>query len=385
MEIKKSPSGTVVRSLKGYYSFVPNPLPPTIEWTTELVQSLSRADNAVARLSQQANKMPIQNLFMRSFATKEAVLSSRIEGTQATLEDMLTDAAGAQVERHDDEVQEVKNYLIALDYGIQRIDDFPLSLRVIREIHEKLMQGVRGGHATPGEFRRSQNWIGVPGCTLLTAKYIPTAPEELGNVLAALENYLHNKTLPNLVHNALCHYQFEAIHPFLDGNGRTGRLLITLLLAQRNVLTTPILYLSAFFEATRTDYYRYLYNVSAYGNWQEWLIYFLHGVASQSEDVLSRIERIQKLINDWQQQISKDSSKAPGLIIAGLSTNPILTITQTAQTLGIAFTTAKRAIDKLEDLGIIQETTAGKKDRVYCATRILDILQEPTKITNSFE
>ena len=384
MDIKKSPSGTVVKTLKGYYAFVPNPLPPTIEWTTRLTHSLSRADSALAKLSQQASSLPAPHLLIHSFITKEAVLSSRIEGTQATLEDMLTDAAGGQVDCPGDEIQEVKNYLIALDHGLQRLSHFPLSLRLIREMHEKLMQGVRGGHATPGEFRRTQNWIGVPGCTLMTAKYVPPAPDDLATTLTAFESFLYDTTLPTLIHNALCHYQFEAIHPFLDGNGRTGRLLITLLLIERKLLPSPILYLSAFFEATRADYYRHLYSVSAHGDWEDWLCYFLQGIASQSEDVLSRTERIRSLIKEWQEQVTKKSSKTTNLIIERLATNPFLTISQTAQTLGIAFTTAQRAIEKLEALGVLTEKTANKKDRVYCATKILAILQEPTKITDSF-
>lgn len=209
---------------------------------------------------------------------------------------------------------------------------------------------MRGSHATPGEFRRSQNWIGMPGCTLTTAKYVPPSPDELMIALGNFEIFLHEKTLPPLIHIALCHYQFEAIHPFLDGNGRIGRLLITLLLIERKILPSPLLYLSAFFEVTRNEYYKQLYDVSSNASWHDWLIYFLNDVAAQALDALSRAERINNLIVKWQLNVGNTSSGALQNIVKHFAVNPYLTVKKIASNLNIAHTTAQRAIDKLESL-----------------------------------
>ena len=217
----------------------------------------------------------------------------------------------------------------------------------------------------------------------MTAKYVPPTPEELMKCLGDLEHFLHDRTLPPLVHIALCHYQFEAIHPFLDGNGRMGRLLITLLLVEHKILPSPLLYLSAFFEATRDEYYRQLYSVSAKGSWEEWLSYFLNGVAVQSADALSRAERINHLISKWQLKVGVASSPIAQDIIKYLAVNPFLTAKRIAAQFDIAFTTAQRAIHKLESLQIITQTSNAKRDRVYCALEILSILEEPADITAS--
>lgn len=322
---------------------------------------------------------------MRPFITREAVLSSKIEGTQTTLGEMLANEAGIHVDQNPHDLQEVSNYIQALDYGLERLNHFPLSLRLIKEIHEKLMQGVRGSFATPGEFRRSQNWIGTPGCTLNTAKYVPPTPEELMDCLGDFEIFLHDRTLPPLIHIALCHYQFEAIHPFLDGNGRLGRLLITLLLIERKMLPSPILYLSVFFEATRDDYYKLLFGVSSTGNWHDWIAYFLNGISLQASDVLSRTERINNLIVGWQIQTGGGASGTLQELIKYLAVNPFLTANKISEVMGIAFTTAQRSIGKLDNLGILTQKSESKRDRVYCATQILDILEEPTKIRDGYE
>lgn len=379
MDITQSPSGKVTKTLTGYTAFIPNPLPPPIAWAPALINSLSRADHLLGQLSREGNRLSNPYLLMRPFITREAVLSSRIEGTQATIGEILANEAGVHVDRSPNDLQEVQNYIVALDYGLKRLQDFPLSLRVLKEIHEKLMQGVRGAHAAPGEFRRTQHWIGTPGCTLATAKYVPPPPDELISTLGLLETFLHDRTLPPLIHIALCHYQFEAIHPFLDGNGRMGRLLITLLLIEQKLLPSPLLYLSAFFEATRDEYYRQLYNLSSKGTWEDWLTYFLNGIAIQSADVLSRAERINGLLNDWKIQAS---SVAPQ-VIEYFAVNPFLTIKKISEQLDVAFTTAQRTIKKLETLGIITQTTDSQRNRVYCATKILAILEEPAKLTHS--
>lgn len=384
MDIQQSPSGKIIKTTTGYTAFVPHPLPPKLEWTTSLVNTLSRADHLLGKLSREGNKLPNPHLLIRPFITKEAVLSSKIEGTESSIGEMLADQAGAHVDQSPEDLQEVRNYIAALDYGIKRLQEFPFSLRVIKEIHAKLMDGVRGKHATPGEFRRSQNWIGTAGCTLMTAKYVPPPPDELMNALSAFELFLHDRTLPPLIHIALCHYQFEAIHPFLDGNGRVGRLLITLLLMEHKLLPSPLMYLSAFFEATREEYYRQLYNISAQGSWQLWLSYFLNGVALQSTDALSRAERINAIIDEWHRQIRGTSSQTLHVLVTYFATNPFVTIKTISKQMNIAYTTAQRAIVKLESLGIITNISDSMRDRVYCAKKILDILEEPAKIHENF-
>jgi len=364
-------------------NFVPNPLPPKIIWDTHLVGSLSRADFLLGMLAREGSRLPNPHLLMRPFIAREAVLSSKIEGTQATLGEVLANQAGIDGGAHANDLQEIQNYITALDYGVSRLADFPLSLRLICELHERLMHGVRGAHATPGEFRRTQNWIGAPGCTLNTAKYIPPAPEELMNCLGHFEHFLHDRTLPPLIHIALCHYQFEAIHPFLDGNGRLGRLLITLLMLERKILPSPLLYQSAFFEATRPEYYRQLYFVSSIGSWNDWLFYFLNGVAQQSSDALSRAERINHLLVTWQEQMSGRSDRVAREIIKQLAVNPYCTVTKISQTVDVAFTTVQRVIVKLQKAGIVSEVSNGKRGRVYCAVQILKILEEPTLIINA--
>jgi Fic family protein len=380
MDIEKSPSGQIIKTQAGYKAFVPEPLPPKIEWDNALVYSLSRADFLLGKLAREGSRLPNPHLLIRPFITREAVLSSRIEGTQATLGDILAAESGLRVKQNPDDLQEVQNYIKALDYGIKRLKELPLSLRMIKEIHEHLMQAVRGSHATPGEFRRTQNWIGSPGCTRNTAKFVPVPPDHLMDTLSELESFLHNRQLPPLVHIALCHYQFEAIHPFLDGNGRVGRLLITLLLIDQKILPSPLLYLSAFFEATREEYYRQLYNVSRDGTWRDWLIYFFNGVAVQSEDVLSRAERINELLQGWKIMMASSGSSVSVEIVERLAVNPYVTINKIAADLSVAYSTAQRGIQKLESSNIIQKISDNKRDKVYCATEVLQILEEPTKI-----
>ena len=385
MDIKQSSSGNIIKTLTGYNAFIPHPLPPEIKWDNALVGTLSRADHILGMLSREGSKLPNPHLLMKPFITREAVLSSKIEGTQATLSEILADEAGAQVNRSPDDLQEVRNYIRALTFGLKRLDDLPLSLRLIKEIHNELMQGVRGSHATPGEFRLTQNWIGSSGCTLNTAKYVPPTPDELHTCLHDFERFLHDRTLPPLVHIALCHYQFEAIHPFLDGNGRMGRLLITLLLIERNMLPSPLLYLSAFFEATRDEYYKNLFNVSSQGSWNEWLLYFLNGVSMQGLDVLSRAERINNLLIEWKINVGGKNTSMIQDTVQNLAINPYTTIKKVAQFFDIAFTTAQRIIEKLEELSIITQVSPGKRDRLYCASRLLRILEEPTKISDITE
>jgi cell filamentation protein, protein adenylyltransferase len=375
------PAGRLVRCPEGYSAFVPDPLPPALTWSPRLVGALSVADRAAGRLAGEGGRLPNPHLLIRPFLRREAVLSSRIEGTQATLGELLQAEAGAAVARSPADLREVASYVAALEHGIDRLRTLPLSLRLVRELHARLMERVRGDYATPGEFRRTQNWIGPPGCTLADATYVPPPPGELLGALGAWETFLHDTSLPPLVQIALAHYQFEAIHPFVDGNGRVGRLLITLYLVWRGVLPTPLLYLSAFFEATRSQYYERLRGVTERSEWSEWLEYFFGGVARQSEDALSRATRINDLLSRWREAVAGVPSKAVAALVDRLAENPYWTVTRAAERLGVAFTTAQRAIDRLASLDILSRMTDAKRDRVYCARAILAILEEPTTTT----
>jgi Fic family protein len=365
----------------GYSAFVPAPLPPQFDWTAKLIGALSDADRLVGRLAGEGVRLPNPHILIRPFVRREAVLSSKIEGTQATLGELLAAEAGAAVDRSPEDLREVGNYVVALEHGISRLKTLPLCVRLTRELHKKLMTGVRGHHAAPGRFRAVQNWIGKPGSTIATASYIPPPPGEVEPCLTAWEKFLHQSTLPPLVTIALAHYQFEAVHPFLDGNGRVGRLLITLFLIERQILPTPLLYLSAFFEASRRDYYDGLRRVSERGAWNDWLEYFLLGVARMSEDALNRATRIDQLLTQWQRKVSGESTNNPLRAVELLGTNPFITTKGTADALGIAFTTAQRTIERLGRAGIVKQVGEAKRGRIYCAKALLDILEEPARLS----
>jgi Fic family protein len=375
-------SGRWIKTLEGYRAYHPNPLPPAIEWTQPLAVALANASTLIGKLAGEGRRLPNPHVLIRPFVRREAVFSSRIEGTQSTLGELLAAEAGAAVERSPDDLREVGNYVVALEYGIERLKTLPLSLRLVRELHEKLMTGVRGQHATPGEFRRTQNWIGRPGDTLAQAAYVPPPPDFLGESLSAWEKFLHDRMLPPLIHAALAHYQFEAIHPFLDGNGRVGRLLITLELCERDVLPAPLLSLSAFFEATHADYYDGLRGVSEKGDWLNWLQYFLNGVARQAEDAVSRAERINALLASWRNKLSGDpGAKVAFRMLDMLGGNPFVTPRGAEKHLGLAYNTVMRAIGQLENHGIIKEVSGAKRDRAYCAQKSLVILEEPAQLS----
>ena len=373
-------SGRWIKTLAGYRAFHPDPLPPELTWTPKLVRALSDADQLLGRLAGEGRRLPNPHLLIRPFVQREAVFSSRIEGTQSTLGELLAAEVGAAVARSPEDLREVGNYVAALEHGIARLKTLPLSVRLVRELHEKLMTGVRGDHATPGELRRSQNWIGPPGSTLAQATYVPPPHEDMLDDLGAWEKFLHDETLPPLVQTALMHYQFEAIHPFLDGNGRVGRLLITLLLMQRGVLPLPLLYLSAFFEATRRDYYDSLRAVTEHSAWEDWLLYFLNGVARQSEDALSRAERINQQLDQWRERVSRSGSAVALRLLDLLGTNPFITVRKAEAQLGVAYNTAAAALRRLVRQRIVKQVGASRRDRVFCAQALLDILEEPARL-----
>lgn len=371
---KNSPSGKLIRATGGYRAFVPNPLPPRLDWDDDLVSILSKADIALGTLSGLGETLPNPHLLIYPFIRREAVLSSRIEGTQSSLSDLLLFEA-TRVEKRGD-VKEVQNYVRAMEYGLKRLNELPLNLRFIRELHGVLMEGVRGEHATPGEFRQSQNWIGSPGATLDEATFVPPPVPEMQECLNQLEKFLHVETrLPPLVEAALVHYQFESIHPFLDGNGRIGRLLVTLLLCQRNVLTKPLLYLSAFFEQHRQEYYEFLLKVSSTGAWWKWIEFFLQAVAEQSADAVTRSRRLQGLLRSYT-QIARDKHLPPtaGQLVELILMKPVINARTVQEFLKVTYPAAQKAISSLEEAGILTEITGRKRDKAYAANEILKVL-----------
>lgn len=379
-------SGQVYRVKTGYYAFIPYALPPALTWSDNLAQALSRADLALGELAGLGRALANPYLLTMPFVRREAVLSSRIEGTRATLTDLYAYEA-VQLSLFGDEpisdVREVYNYVQALEHGLERLDTLPISLRLIRELHERLMVGTRGQERTPGEFRRSQNWIGPPGSTLTTAIYVPPPVPEMLDALADLERFIHEpSSLPMLIRLAIIHYQFEAIHPFLDGNGRVGRLLIALLLTAWGVLSQPLLYLSAYFEQHRQAYYRHLLNVSQQGDWDAWLEFFLIGVHEQAHDALIRIRRLQELQEQYQQQVAHQERAPISLVhlIDVLFEQPVFTINQMAKRLDVSYHTIRRHIATLENKGLIEEMTHSNRNRVYCAREILAAIDSPNRV-----
>jgi len=375
-QFQNSHSGRLVHAPSGYWAFVPNPLPPKLEWDDALVSLISRADIAVGTLSGLGENLPNPHLLIYPFIRKEAVLSSRIEGTQSSLADLLLFEA-TKVERQRD-VREVQNYVKAMEYGMKRLEELPLSLRFIRDLHGILMEGVRGEQATPGEFRQSQNWIGPPSCTLDEATFVPPPVPEMLECLDQLERFLHARSdLPFLAQVALIHYQFETIHPFLDGNGRIGRLLITFFLCQKGILTRPLLYLSAFFEHHRQEYYELLLKVSQSGAWREWIEFFLRAVAEQSGDAVARARRLLDLHHAYT-QLSREKKLSPttGQLIELIFMRPVLSAKAAAEFLKVSFPGAQKALNALEEEGILAETTGRRRDKAYAAKEILEILEE---------
>ncbi|RLC77474.1 MAG: Fic family protein [Chloroflexi bacterium] len=376
---RSSPSGRLVHSIQGrYWAFAPSPLPPQIDWGSDLVAALSDADRALGELSGLGRSMLNPRLLIVPFVRREAVLSSRIEGTQASLSDLYAyEAQQMPLLEHAPDVREVHNYVRALEYGLERLETLSLSLRLVREIHARLMEGVRGEHQTPGEFRRSQNWIGPPGATLNQATYVPPPVDEMRAALYALEDFLHRETaLPPLVRLGLIHYQFEAIHPFLDGNGRVGRLLITLLLCRWELLSQPLLYLSAYFDAHRQTYYDLLLSVSQRGMWEEWLAFFLRGAASQAQDAVARAWRMQNLRERYREQFQTARASARLLqTVDLLFARPILTVGQVVEKLGVTIPTAQGYVDRLEEAGVLREITGQARNRVYRADEVLEAIE----------
>ncbi len=366
----------------GFDAYVPAPLPPPLVPTPALLRAQADADWLLGRLAGEARRLPNPHLLLRPFVRREAVLSSRIEGTVTSLGELLADEAGAAVDRDPDDLAEVENHIAALDLGLERLEREPIGIRLILDLHGRLMRGVRGGDKAPGRFRDRQNWIGAPGARIHEASFVPPPPADVEACMRDWERFVFDRSWSPLVQVAMLHYQFEAIHPFRDGNGRVGRLVIILFLVARGLLPAPLLYLSAFFEATRPDYYRRLRRVSTHGEWEEWLVYFLNGVARQSEDAVSRAERINALLAAWQRRVATSGtrSEAPVRLVDLLAGNPYCMVTGVAAALKVAFTTAQRAVDLLVRLGVLHQVNEAERDRLYCAREILTILEEPAHL-----
>lgn len=362
-------------------AFVPPPLPPepSID-VLALLERLSLAERALGRLDGITMLLPRQELFLYMYVRKEAVLSSQIEGTQSTLSDLLRFETEAQTGQPIGDIREVSNYVDAMMYGLERLEDLPLSLRLIREMHARLLQSGRGGTKSPGEFRRSQNWIG--GTRPGNALFVPPPVTELDGCLDALERFMHEEgsLLPALIKAGLLHVQFETIHPFLDGNGRIGRLLVTLFLCVNGVLRKPLLYLSLYLKTHRGDYYRLLQEVREHGAWEAWLDFFLTGVADTANQAFDAVTRIVELFKEDRERITAESDRAgAALHIHDLfQQNPYLTANQLVQQTGLSAPTVNAALADLERFGIVEEVTGRKRGRVFSYRRYLAILSEGT-------
>lgn len=364
-------SGTWQQQLEGYTAFMPFDLPPIpqIDFDDEMRTLLSSADRALGRLDGSVEALPNADLFVFMYVRKEAVLSSQIEGTQASLGDVLEAEAQLFDPMRPDDTEEIINYVAAINYGLSRLETLPLSLRLIREIHQKLMQGVRGQHATPGEFRRSQNWIGPAGATLKEATFVPPPPSKLLELLGALETFMHTTgDLPLLIRLGLIHAHFETLHPFLDGNGRMGRLLITFCLCQQTALGKPVLYLSHYLKKHRARYYDLLQATRVDGAWEAWLKFFLQGVTEVANAAAETAKKIVQLRERHRQILIEELGRgaASGLILLeSLYRRPIFIVANVTQLLSVSSQAANSLTEKLLTLGLVREITGNKRNRVF--------------------
>lgn len=382
-------SGTFRKTLSGYTAFFPAALPPSPALTLDagLQLLLSEADRALGALDVVATVLPNPDLLVGLFIQKEALLSSQIEGTQSTLQDVL--GADPESTEQTKDISEVLNYVKALRHGLSRLqnNELPMCLRLIREIHDVLMQQVRGGSPalTPGEFRTSQNWIGGNGPS--TARFVPPPPGDMEDALGALEKYMHEEDrLPPLIHCALIHYQFETIHPFNDGNGRVGRLLITLFLVWKKLLREPMLYLSAYLKAHQQEYYDRLQQVRTDGNFEAWVRFFLEGVVTVSRQVIDTTRRIQLLEKqDTDRLIAANAGFHSIQFLRVLMKTPVITVDQAAQRLGVSYRTANVLFKTCEDMEIIRQITSGKRNRRFAYSSYIRILNEGAELTTSTE
>lgn len=374
-------SGEYVSNLSGeaaYKSFRPSPLPPEIEMDAEMIELLTSATKSLSALDTMSTYIPNMNLFVSMYVRKEALLSSQIEGTQATLEDVLDPMVEKNANQN---VADVINYIKATEYALERIKTLPLCSRLIKETHEVLLGGVRGEEKNPGEFRISQNWIGAQGSSLKNARYIPPNVEDMTVAISDLEKYINSDdSLDVLIQAALIHYQFETIHPFLDGNGRVGRLLITLFLMEKKALNSPSLYISYYLKKNRIEYYDRMSEVRNKDNYEQWIKFFLRAIAESSDEAVDTIKKLSELHNKNVELISSmgKASKNAQIIFDYLEKNPIIDTRKTSEDLGISYSTVSRVIAKLEECGILKQTDNASRNRVFAYEDYLEILRKDT-------
>ena len=374
-------AGEYITNLQGearYRSFRPSPLPPKdLQIDEETVSLLSRTSRALAKLDAETSKVPNMDMFISMYVRKEALLSSQLEGTQATLEDVL-DPSNEKNANQD--VSDVIRYIEATEFALAKMRKLPLCNRLLKETHKVLMSGVRGQEKNPGEFRRSQNWIGAAGSTLKTARYIPPNPDDMKNAMTELENYINSDDGNDvLIQTALIHYQFETIHPFLDGNGRIGRLLIMLFLMDKGILHSPSLYISYFLKKNRTEYYDRLSEVRNKNDYEQWIKFFLYALLISAEDASETISKLAELHDRntaWAEHLGR-SKKTALLLLGYLEKNPIINITKTAAELNISFTTVSSAVKKFTEAGILSKPEE-ERNRIFVYKEYLDILRKDT-------
>ena len=382
--IATSTRAGIISRETGYEAFIPANLPPSpaLTFDDEMITVLSEADRKLGRLDGITRVLPNPNLFLAMYVKKEAVLSSQIEGTQASLIDVIDvpDSDGDEKTRND--VEEVVNYVNAMNYGLRRLDELPLSLRLIREIHARLLKDVRGAHKNPGEFRKTQNWIGPQGCTLQTAAFVPPPAHLMLNSLSELEAFIYDTApMPPLIKIALIHAQFETIHPFLDGNGRMGRLLITFWLCHEAILSKPLLYLSYYFKLNRQEYYDRLMNVRLHGQWEEWVKFFLKGIAVASDEAIRSATEIIKLKDRLSALIAATSVSNGQQLLDYLFENPIVTRKNVMDHINVTSPTAGSLLSHFASMGILHDSEPEKqRGKKYYFQEYLDILEKDTDI-----
>lgn len=367
---------TALGSVASYKAYRPNPLPPSpiIEMDTEMVTLLSKAHNYLGKLDMMSELIPDMNMFLSAYVRKEALLSSQIEGTQATLEDVLNPNVDIAVNL---EVNDVINYVNALNFAIEKMKELPVCNRLLCETHRVLMQGVRGQEKNPGEFRHSQNWIGASNSNLKTARYIPPTVEDMQTAMSDLEKFINDYDMDILLKTALIHYQFETIHPFLDGNGRIGRMLITLILLANGILHRPVLYLSLYLKTNRIEYYDRLSEVRTKGNYEQWIKFFLHGIIETCDDGIKTIKSINSLIKTDEKKLVK-KTEAISKVFDYIKEHPIITIGGAATALNLSFNGVSNAVKKMVEVNILKETTTKARDRVFEYISYIDILKSGT-------
>ena len=377
-------AGCFMTNLSGemaYQSFRPNPLPPEppIEMSNEMIAKLVDANRKLATLDGLSSRIPNMDLFVSMYVRKEALLSSQIEGTQCTLDDILNPFAEENTNLN---VSDVVNYIRAEEFAINRLQTLPLCNRLIKETHAVLMEGVRGQEKNPGEFRYSQNWIGGQGSTLRNARYIPPNPEDMINAMSDLEKYMNGEdSLDPLIQAALIHYQFETTHPFLDGNGRVGRLLITLFLMEKRMLSTPSLYISYFLKMNRIEYYDRMTQVRKTGDYEQWVLFFLQALSDSAEDAIQTIDRLTEIHNRNVQKFNsmtkRQQTNAINFLIY-LEKNPIIDIQKTAAALNLSYNTVAKSVALFVDNGILQQTEKSGRSKIYSYVDYLAVLRKDT-------